>query len=232
MRVKVAASGGVDSTFLLWLLAQDASLYIEAVYFLTSPWGAISELVALRAVLAWIKENMGRDIPLHVETVQPAEWMAPTIMEVGGRLMDGFDEFYTGRGIDNGRQTIDPSLSNDAKIAHYRALFSRGAPGKVLRFPLTERGKGRPHAIAEMPRDLFSLTFGCYKPQIKNGVLIGKCGKCPKCLMDKYCVDRIDQGARPDDICNEILKMRGSGPYASDGPMDGRYSVPTFQVGA
>lgn len=230
MRVLVASSGGVDSTYLLWKLATTTADEITAVYFDSGISLSIyGELPALRNALDWIRANV-RDIPLVTKSVIYSDWRYPMVYENCGAMMDGFDECYTGRGIDNGKIGGAPNFSNSEKISYYRSLFAKGAPDKVMRSPLSEWGKARSHCISEMPADLFALTLGCYKPKIQSGVFQHKCGRCPKCLMDQYCVDALAQGKSPDDINDELLRLRGSGKYAADGPLDERYVVPAYPV--
>lgn len=223
--VLLAFTGGIDSTYLLSKLLTSTTGAVSAVYFQGNGTEQYGELPAVRSIAAYL---MSRVRPFNLTVAdQPCSdftgWVTPKVIEAGASMMSGYDEFYTGRGIDNGRVSNDSTLDNNSKVAYYQKIFMAKAPDKVLRFPLTEWGKSRAHAVNEMPRELFDLTFSCIRPQLRNNVLQGKCGVCAKCLMNADCVAMLAQGKSPDEICDYMLRMRGTGKYADQGPADGRY---------
>lgn len=235
MRVMIPASGGLDSTTLLWEVLTGTGHEVVAVHFDES-WGASPSAERERAarsafdeVAAWLRREArdfearsgrvvtasaaGEPFPEAPAPIRPGfvqqdapRWHYRIFASIGANATDtGADEAWVGLNTWNRRR--DPAWAGIE-----RAVFADYAPAAALRFPwLAERdgvwtGRSRLGNLRRIPAALHSLTTHCY-------VLgDGACGRCLSCLArafhDTFCRDLDEAGlARVEERIEELASF-------------------------
>lgn len=170
-------SGGVDSTYCAWkLLTEGHRLILLHVNLVTSRW--LQEKRATHYIVDWFKKNGLTNFEYHEVTHDPQN--SPT------RISDiEIVGFWTGalmrnREVDavvvgSNAHDLVQGDSYDRRVER-RAAILKAVTGKDVKLirPAAELTKA--DIIAEMPADLFRLTWSCRRPRNKTA-----CQECRAC---------------------------------------------------
>lgn len=221
MRTLLAFTGGVDSSYLLWLEANravpDDSIHCMYVDFSKISPVDVDFFKAERFAANAVIDEIDKIFPVTFEIVDDPQWDRSDpdhgtargwrdrcIRQVASRKMASFDRFITGR-TPEGLRT--PGYLE--RIELNQRWWSKRCPGTTWELPLIQKWEGRPHAIAHLPLSIWSLVLACNAPDS-----IGReCGQCYKCQMTSVSKTLLRSGASPAVALDIILRRRKAGPY-------------------
>ena len=211
MKVLIPMSGGFDSTYLLWktLEETDHEVHVIHVELDTSSRRVIPENRASVAIEKWMKNNC-RPIESWVNGSVTIDWqsdglldyvlLAPVILSRVMGIMD-VDEIWFGahteeyelyelNGFSGGYDW--PWMDNfiDMTWHHGCAYCPEGEPYKgrdIIRLVHPYRDVRKKVAMAEMPKELFDLSWSCHYPDTETlpgetEVHYSPCEHCSSCL--------------------------------------------------
>ena len=209
MKVLIPMSGGFDSTYLLWktLEETDHEVHVIHVELDTSSRRVIPENRASVAIEKWMKNNC-RPIESWVHGSVIANWqsdglldyvfMAPVILSRVMGIMD-VDEIWMGANVEEyelyvlgGFNDADLWFKNFIEEAWHNgcAYCPEGEPYKgrdIIRLVHPYRDVRKKVAMAEMPKELFDLSWSCHYPDTETlpgetEVHYSPCEHCSSCL--------------------------------------------------
>ena len=209
MKVLISMSGGFDSTYLLWktLEETDHEVHVIHVELDTSSRRVIPENRASVAIEKWMKSNC-RPIESWVNGSVTIDWqsdglldyvlLAPVILSRVMGIMD-VDEIWMGANVEEyelyvlgGFNDADLWFKNFIEEAWHNgcAYCPEGEPYKgrdIIRLVHPYRDVRKKVAMAEMPKELFDLSWSCHYPDTETlpgetEVHYSPCEHCSSCL--------------------------------------------------
>lgn len=212
----MAFSGGWDSTYILWHLLNNTDdqvhcfhVNLEAVEYADphvrhGHYAQIyeAERLTVPAIIAWLSKNV-RAITyeeVKIDAIKQSEWMNPVVIKTGAEFPGDYDRFIYG--------SCPEHRGTQGRIEHWRKIWDAYAPKtRTLEFLLQDLGKCQPHAMVEMSLLLQVLINNCLFPIVENGKP-EHCGRCFKCVTNRWIEKRLDKGVSPDDVLAELKRAR------------------------
>jgi len=210
----ISITGGVDSTYLLYKTLSETqdevtAFHIDFTELTPEVQSALLEKTFSQNVVNWLKTNV-RDFTFEnivaVSKEDMRYYSTKESLKQGQKYLEnGFDKFLISRTYEDiGRS----STGNMAFISTLKDTFSN----KVFT-PLKDLKQGKPHAIVNLPKNLYNIILKCGKCVEENGVFI-PCGKCEfKCKYVSFCENMLSMGWSADKVLDYYMKVTRRGPY-------------------
>ena len=210
----ISITGGVDSTYLLYKTLSETqdevtAFHVDFTELTPEVNSANLEKMSAQNVVNWLKSNVRGFKFENIVAISKEDmryYATREALKQGQKYIEnGFDKFLIAKIYgDIGRSTT----GNLAFINTLKNNF----PTKVFT-PLRDIKQGKPHAIVNLPKELYNITLKCGKCTIENGIMT-PCGKCTfKCKYVAFCEEKLNDGWTPDKVLDYYMKVNRHGPY-------------------
>lgn len=210
----ISITGGVDSTYLLYKTLSETqddvtAFHVDFTELTPEVNSANLEKMSAQNVVNWLKSNVRGFKFENIVAISKEDmryYATREALKQGQKYIEnGFDKFLIAKIYgDIGRSTT----GNLAFINTLKNNF----PTKVFT-PLRDIKQGKPHAIVNLPKELYNITLKCGKCTIENGIMT-PCGKCNfKCKYVAFCEEKLNDGWTPDKVLDYYMKVNRHGPY-------------------
>ena len=210
----ISITGGVDSTYLLYKTLSETqdevtAFHVDFTELTPEIDSANLEKMSAQNVVNWLKSNVRGFKFENIVAISKEDmryYATREALKQGQKYIEnGFDKFLIAKIYgDIGRSTT----GNLAFINTLKNNF----PTKVFT-PLRDIKQGKPHAIVNLPKELYNITLKCGKCTIENGIMT-PCGKCNfKCKYVAFCEEKLNDGWTPDKVLDYYMKVNRHGPY-------------------
>ena len=213
----ISITGGLDSTYLLYKTLSETqdevtAFHVDFTELTPEVNSANLEKMSAQNVVNWLKTNV-RDFTFEnivaVSKEDMKYYSTKEALKQGQKYLEkGFDKFLIGKAVEDNRKVVKSPTGNNAFIKQLKETFLN----KVF-MPLVELNQGKPHAIANLPKNLYNITLKCGKCTIENG-RVTPCGSCTfKCKYVAFCEEKLNDGWTSDKVLDYYMKVTRRGPY-------------------
>jgi len=210
----ISITGGVDSTYLLYKTLSETqdevtAFHVDFTELTPEVNSANLEKMSAQNVVNWLKTNVRNFMFENIVATSKEDmryFATREALKQGQKYIEnGFDKFLIARVYEDiGRSTT----GNSAFINTLKNNF----PTKVFT-PLRDIKQGKPHAIVNLPKELYNITLKCGKCTIENGIMT-PCEKCNfKCMYVAFCEEKLNDGWTSDKVLDYYMKVTRRGPY-------------------
>ena len=213
----ISITGGVDSTYLLYKTLSETqddvtAFHVDFTELTPEIDSANLEKMSAQNVVNWLKTNVRNFMFENIAAVSKEDmgyYSTKEALKQGQKYIEkGFDKFLIGKATEDNSKVVKSPTGNDAFIKQLKETFLN----KVF-MPLVELNQGKPHAIANLPKNLYNITLKCGKCTIENG-MVTPCGSCTfKCKYVAFCEEKLNDGWTPDKVLDYYMKVTRRGPY-------------------